>query len=206
MNLLIISASQRINSQSEKVAQYLAEVSADFSTINHIELCRQTLPLWDGEESSKEDKNSDWLNINQQLKKADALILITPEWSGTASPLLKNLLMMCEAEDTGHKPALLISVVNGISGAYPIAELRMNAFKNNKIVAIPDHLIIRNVEKVLNNVNTKNQDLTARDNSIRHRINHSLHILKHYAKAHSALRTSLAEQPFNDEQQYDFCM
>jgi len=86
MNLLIISASQRINSQSNKVAQYMAETIVGFESINHIELCRQKLPLWDGEQSSKNSTDSDWLNINEQIIKADALILITPEWSGMASP------------------------------------------------------------------------------------------------------------------------
>jgi len=206
MNLLIISASQRINSQSDKVAQYLAETTTGFTAINHIELCRQNLPLWDGEESSKEDKNSDWSTIHTQLIKADALILITPEWSGTASPLLKNLLMMCAAEDTGHKPTLLVSVVNGISGAYPIAELRMNAFKNNKLIAIPDHLIIRNVDDILNNVEQDKDTLNTREQSIRQRIAYSLHTLKHYSHAHKMLRTALTKQPFINESEFAYGM
>jgi NAD(P)H-dependent FMN reductase len=206
MNLLIISASQRINSQSNKVAQYLAEVIIGFSTVNHIELCRKNLPLWDGEQSSKASEKSDWSSINEQIKVADALILITPEWDGTASPLLKNFLMMCEGQDTAHKPALLTSVSNGISGAYPIAELRMSAFKNNKLVAIPDHLIIRNVEQVLNTPEQGEQTLTTRDNSTRQRIAYSLHTLKHYAQAQKILRASLAKQPFSNEQDYAYGM
>ncbi len=206
MNLLIISASQRTNSQSDKVAQYLAAVSTGFSNINHLELCRQKLPLWDGEQSSKHSEHSDWLAINQQLITADALILITPEWAGMASPLLKNLLLMCASEDTGHKPTLLISVVNGISGAYPIAELNMNAFKNNKLVTIPDHLIIRNVEQVLNEACADHDSLTTRDSSIRQRIAYSLHVLKHYAVAHKSLRLALTAQPFTNEQAYAYGM
>jgi len=184
----------------------MAETSTGFNTINQIELCRQNLPLWDGEESSKLSIDSDWLNINKQLIKADALILITPEWSGMASPLLKNLLLMCASEDTGHKPALLVSVVNGISGAYPIAELCMNAFKNNKLVAIPDHLIVRNVEEVLNDSGHNEQALTVRDKSIRQRIAYSLHTLTHYAQAHSTLRAALTAEPFANEEQYAYGM
>jgi len=206
MNLVIISASQRKQSQTAKVAQYMAEAAVGYESVAHLELCRQTLPLWNGEESSKEGKDSDWFIINAQLKKADALILITPEWSGTASPLLKNLLMMCEAEDTGHKPALLVSVVNGISGAYPIAELRMNAFKNNKLVAIPDHLIIRNVEEVLNAHNSSAPALIEHDNHIRHRIGHSLHMLKKYSSTLKALRAELINQPYENEAQYSYGM
>ena len=209
MNLVIISASQRTQSQSAKVANYLADNSSQFSAVQHIELCKQCLPLWDGEEISKQQDDSDWLAINAQLQAMDALILITPEWGGTASPLLKNLLMMCDAADIGHKPVLLVSVVNGISGAYPIAELRMNAFSNNKLIAIPDHLIIRNVEEILNTISEPSQPesaLTRRDKSIRHRIGYSLHTLFYYSQAMKNLRESLQDNSYNNEHLYPYGM
>ncbi|KGJ97657.1 NAD(P)H-dependent oxidoreductase [Colwellia psychrerythraea] len=210
MNLLIISASQRTQSQSAKVANYIAETSSQFSETNHIELCKQRLPMWDGEDDSKQDNDSDWLAINSQLQKMDALILITPEWGGTASPLLKNLLMMAQATDIGHKPVLIVSVVNGISGAYPVAELRMNAFSNNKLVAIPDHLIIRNVEDILNTFKKHNQQedkvITRQDKSIRHRIGYSLHTLLHYSQAMKTLRDSLRGNIYNNEHLYPYGM
>jgi NAD(P)H-dependent FMN reductase len=212
MNLLIISTSQRKSSQSNKVARYLAETITDFDSVDHIDLHQQNLPMWDGEDATKFDLPSDWKIISKQLMKADAIILITPEWGGTASPLLKNFLMMCEITETGHKPALLISVVNGISGAYPIAELRMNAFSNNKLVAIPDHLIIRNVEDILNSVeiaiNTSETEntLTERDVRIRHRIGYSLHTLIYYAETFKKLRVSLSENIYPDEHLYSYGM
>ena len=214
MNLVIISASQRTQSQSAKVAEYLADNSSQFSAVRHIELCKQRLPMWDGEEMSKQQDDSDWLAINAQLQAMDALVLITPEWGGTASPLLKNLLMMAQATDIGHKPVLLVSVVNGISGAYPIAELRMNAFSNNKLVAIPDHLIIRNVEEILNTVNAEDSleasledsAITRRDKSIRHRIGYSLHTLFYYSQAMKTLRDSLQSNNYNNEHLYPYGM
>jgi NAD(P)H-dependent FMN reductase len=210
MNLLIISASQRTQSQSAKVAKYITATSSQFSEINHIELCKKRLPMWDGEDSSKQGADSDWLDINSQLQTMDALVLITPEWGGTASPLLKNLLMMADATDIGHKPVLIVSVVNGISGAYPIAELRMNAFSNNKLVAIPDHLIIRNVEEILNTINKddqqKDEAITRRDKSMRHRIGYSLHTLLHYSQAMKSLRETLQGNTYNDEHLYPYGM
>jgi azobenzene reductase len=210
MNLLIISASQRNKSQSAKVAEYLTHNSTQFSKTNHIELCKQCIPMWDGEDTSKQQNGNDWLALNAHLQTMDALILVTPEWGGTASPLLKNLLIMCNATDVGHKPVLLVSVVNGVSGAYPIAELRMNAFSNNKLVAIPDHLIIRNVEEVLNMVNEahqpKNNQLTRRDKSIRHRIGYSLHTLLHYSQAMKDLREALQHNTYHNEHLYPYGM
>ena len=85
MNLLIISGSQRLLSQSAKVAEYIACAASGYQEVNHIELCRYNLPFWDGEETSKFENGSSWSLISQKIRKADALILITPEWGGMAT-------------------------------------------------------------------------------------------------------------------------
>jgi len=206
MNLIIISSSQREQSQSAKVAQYIAETVSGYEKITHIELCKYQLPLWDGEQKSKQSPKSDWSKINEQIRQADALILITPEWSGMASPLLKNFLLMSSSEDTGHKPALLVSISSGISGAYPIAELRMNAFKNNKLVAIPDHLIIRNVTESLNEVSVSPNLLSQEDKRLRERISFSLHSLWQYSQVLALLRKTQQETPYVNQEQYSYGM
>lgn len=200
MKLVIISASQRPQSQSVKVAHYIAESVTGYEKVTHFELCQYNLPLWDGTPIGKSAEQSDWPLLNKQISQADAFIMITPEWSGMASPLLKNLLLMCSGQDTAHKPVLLVAVSGGISGVYPIAELRMNAFKNNKLVAIPDHLIIRNIGEVLNSDN--DSALSERDTNIRDRIGYSLHILSHYSETLKALRTNLSMPPYTNEETY----
>ena len=121
---------------------------------------------------------------------------------------------MATTAETGHKPALLVSVVNGISGAYPIAELRMNALKNNKLVAVPDHLIIRNVEEVLNTkeentdigeVEEKNT-LEQRDINLRHRIEYSLEMLHQYSKALATIRNYQVSNLYPQQQEYVYGM
>ncbi len=203
MNLFIISASQRENSQSAKVANYIAETATGYNTINHIPLWSLNIPFWDGERQSD---TSDWSALAKKVKAADALVLITPEWSGIASPLLKNFLLMCDAKLTAHKPALLVSVSSGVSGTYPIAELRMNAFKNNKLVAIPDHLIIRNVTECLNASHCATEQISSRDKNTKERIAYSLHTLFHYSQSMRSLRAALSNNPFKNEQNYSYGM
>jgi len=123
MKLLIISGSQRHSSQSAKVANYISSTSEGYKDVSHIELCKYSLPFWDGDQDSIENDASPWTLIRHKIHAADALVLITPEWGGVATPMLKNFLLMCDQQDTAHKPALLVSVVSGINGAYPIAEL-----------------------------------------------------------------------------------
>ncbi|MGS0680987.1 NADPH-dependent FMN reductase [Shewanella sp. 125m-7] len=202
MELVIVSASQRTPSQSAKVARYLSQQAGEFSRVNHIELCQYQLPFWDGAVDTKFAAGSRWPLISQQVKKADALVLITPEWGGMASPLMKNFLLMCDNQDTAHKPALLVAVVSGISGAYPIAELRMNALKNNKLVATPDHLIIRNVEDVLNSTTPDNE----RELHLRERIDYSLHMLTQYSEALKAVRLNHCNAPYPKQQEYSYGM
>ncbi|KXO09309.1 Azoreductase [Moritella sp. JT01] len=205
MKLVIVSGSQRNNSESAKVAAYIASAANQFKTVQHIELCKYQLPFWDGDDESKSAPGCDWPLISEALMQADAFVLITPEWEGMATPILKNFLMMCAKDDTAHKPALLVSVVSGISGAYPIAELRMNGCKNNKLVAIPDHLIIRNVGDVLN-AGTDDPQLSERDHSIRHRIRYSLHTLHQYGHALGQVRQLQQQQPYSQQEKYSYAM
>jgi NAD(P)H-dependent FMN reductase len=201
MDLLIVSSSQRSPSQSANIGRYIAENSQQFEQINHIELCQYHLPFWDGDRNSTALLNSDWHDMSFQLNKADALILITPEWGGMASPILKNFLLLCDSQDTAHKPVLLVSVSSGINGAYPIAELKMNAFKNNKLLPIPDHLIIRNSENVL-----QQEPQNEREQHLRERINYSLHMLHQYGTALKMVRDNHQHQPYPKQQEYSYGM
>ncbi len=204
MKLLIVSASQRSDSQSAKVARYLVEHSAQsgeieaYSSIHHLELCRYNLPFWDGDEQTKGEH---WPAIEQSVDQADALVLITPEWGGMASPLLKNFLLMCTRQETAHKPALLVSVSSGISGSYPIAELKMSALKNNKLVPLPDHLIIRDVKNMFNSEPSGERDL-----ALRERVQYSLHMLQQYAQALAPIRQRHANTPYPKQQEYCYGM
>lgn len=201
MNILIVSSSQRTPSQSANVANYIAEHSPQFQSVTNIELCKFQLPFWDGDRASPALLNSDWHEISILVKQADALVLITPEWGGMASPLLKNFLLLCDGQDTAHKPTLLVAVSGGISGAYPIAELKMNALKNNKLVPIPDHLIIRNSENVL-----QDGELDMREQHLRGRIDYSIYMLHQYSIALKTIRDNHQHQPYPKQQEYSYGM
>ena len=118
-----------------------------------------------------------------------------------ASPLLKNLLLMANQAYTAHKPAMLVSVVAGINGAYPLAELRMNGFKNNKIVATPDHVIIRHVGDMLN-PDVAKEDMNEFDDLTRQRIEYSLISLRQYADALLGVRELKKANPFPNEKAF----
>lgn len=188
MKVAIISGSHRKESQSARVASFIAgEVSAASGTPTVISLSENPLPLWDeGVWSGDAKWQQVWSPISTQLKESDALVIVSPEWAGMAPPGLKNFMLLCSTADVGHKPALIVSVSSGVGGTYPVAELRISSYKNNRLVYIPEHVIIRNVEEMLHGDAPQND----RDEATRARIRYGVRILGEYAKALALVRES----------------
>jgi len=64
----------------------------------------------------------------------------------------------------------------------------MSSYKNSRICYIPEHIILRKVEKVLNDNSTENDERS--DSYYRERLQWSLGILKEYAVALKQVRES----------------
>ncbi len=178
MKITIVSGSQRANSQSLSVARYIESLSAeDFDECSVFDLNQIDLPLWNEGVWQHTEEWGQWTPIAGTLKRSDAVVLITPEWHGMATPALKNFLLLTTDEELAHKPVLLVSVSASINGVYPISELRMTGNKNNHACFLPDHLIFRNVEELLTN------DLQCRDRSMHERSQYTMKLLASYARA-----------------------
>jgi NAD(P)H-dependent FMN reductase len=194
MKISIISGSHRNPSQSEKVARYLEKtLAADFGDIEPwvFALADNPLPLWD--QTLWED-NEEWNQrlapLKQQLTESDALIVISPEWHGQVPAGLKNFFLMFNRFELGHKPALIVTVSSADGGAYPVAELRMSSYKNNRLCYIPEHLVLRNIEKILNDDTESTDTDESADEYFKERISWALGILRGYAIALKSMRES----------------
>ncbi len=194
MKITIINGSQRhaVNSQSLKVAKYIqAElIKQKVCDETHlISMMDKPYPLWD---EGIWDGDVQWKEllepISNELTLSDAFVIIVPEYHGMAPAALKNFLLMHNKHQIGHKPALLVGVSSADGGAYSVAEMRMNSAKNNRLCYIPEQLIIRNVESVLNEDkadNNKDADIYFKE-----RIAFALDILGEYAVALKKVRAS----------------
>lgn len=192
MKISIISGSHRKASQSEKVARFIQR------TLEEQKLCEETwlfrlaenpLPLWD---ESIWEGNPAWKKhldpVSEELASSDGFVVISPEWHGQVPSGLKNFFLMWSKGELAHKPALIVTVSSADGGAYPVAELRMSSYKNNRICYIPEQVIVRNVESVLNDdPGNNNPDA---DSYFRERIKYALGILKEYAQAMNQVRAS----------------
>ncbi|SEG38227.1 NADPH-dependent FMN reductase [Vibrio hangzhouensis] len=178
MKITIVSGSQRANSQTLNVANYLATLAKPhFEHVNVLDLHQLELPFWNEGVWQGSEEWKQWEPIAHVLKQSDAFIFITPEWHGMATPALKNFLMLTTDEELAHKAALLVSVSASVNGVYPISELRMTGNKNNHVCFLPDHLIFRNCEAILT-AEHKCNDQHQHDRS-----EYTLQLLAAYAKA-----------------------
>ncbi len=186
LNIALIAGSSRNGSQSAKVARYLRQRLIELGLTNleqsHlIDLGERGLPLWPA------DDKGPWAEYQQQLAAADALVVIAPEWNGMACPAVKNFFLYASKTELAHKPALLVGVSSGIGGAYPISELRASGYKNCRIAYLPEHLIVRQVEAVMNPGEANGED----DLRIRNRADYALDILCKYAEALKPVRAAI---------------
>ncbi|SHO59019.1 NADPH-dependent FMN reductase [Vibrio quintilis] len=191
MKLMIISGSQRAHSKSLLTAQYLSSLAAEsgFKDSSVLDLHALNLPLWNEDFWQKDSESwSCWQPVKAALKEADAFILITPEWHGMATPALKNFLLLTTDQEMAHKPALLASVSASVNGVYPISELRMTGSKNNHVCFLPDHLIFRDIETLLDD------ELNCHDARFDERARYTMKLLSAYAQALAPVHEGMPEE------------
>jgi NAD(P)H-dependent FMN reductase len=190
MKFFVLSGSHRAEAQTLKVARYVEAALPQEVPGAEVFLCSLSgnpLPLWDETTGGAPDEL--WNPIARELKAADALVVLTPEWNGMATPGVKNFLMNCGADEIGHKPGLIVTVSAGRGGSYPVAELRMSGTKNNRLAWIPEHVIVQHAEANLN-APDGTADLAKEDATIRARLRYALRVLGAYGKALGTVRAS----------------
>ncbi|KGJ88987.1 NAD(P)H-dependent oxidoreductase [Colwellia psychrerythraea] len=211
MNILLVSGSQRDNSKSFAVAQYLqTNILNDIQEIDSTILDLSRYPfLLDHygiakddtvrKDSGKDDatalaNNKD--EVLSQLYACDAVVFIAPEWGGMIPPALVNLLLLtangsANGLPLGHKPAFAVGVSASGGGSNPISLLKGYAAKNSHLTWLPLHAIIQNVDDFLT------QDwapqLHSRFSQVQSRLLVGLKSLTIYAKQLSSVREELVE-------------
>lgn len=191
MKITVISGSHRNPSQSYKVAEVVQQtlLNGICEQAEIFSLKDNPLPLWDSGVWDGEQKWKELLGpVKKLFSESDAFVVVSPEWHGQVPSGLKNLFLLLSKNEVGHKPALIVTVSSGRGGAYPVAELRMSSYKNNRICYIPEHVIVRDVESILNGDKADNDEKS--DAFYRERIQWSLNILAQYAIALRQVRES----------------
>jgi NAD(P)H-dependent FMN reductase len=197
MNISIISASQRMNSQSKKISSFLQDNLLKLNTnldTSLLDLAELALPLWSPEKKNGKGIWGDtWNSISSNLNNSDGFILVVPEYGGMATPAAKNIFLLCGNGELAHKPGLIVSVSSGNGGAYPISELRSSSYKNTHIMWIPENIIIRNVEEFNPGAHGKNIP-----GWLDNRIDYVLKLLLTYASNMKPIREIINRKEFGN--------
>lgn len=182
--ILVISGSSQENGQSLKVAKYFKLCLSKLGVENHLlDLFALDLPFF-GQHLKDKSWQNRWQKEEPYFKKADGVVLVSPEYNGSASPAILNLMLYID-DPLAHKPVLPVGVSGGRGGAYPLANLRQNGYKDPAYTLIPGSVIVSHVDGVLNDHDSVGQSdrLTEAENDLRLNIDHNLQMLLVYAKA-----------------------
>lgn len=187
MQIAILSGSHRVESQSAKVARYIADVVRELDpaaeAVVH-DLGADPLPLWDTDVWSAPEKHEPrWGALGRALEACDAVVVVAPEWNGMVPPALKNVFLFV-GHRLAHKPGLIVAVSSSRGGAYPVVELRASSYKNTRVCYIPEHVIVRDVNHVLNPGEPASRD----DVYLRGRVRYAVNLLLVYAEALTRVR------------------
>lgn len=115
MKVAIMLGSVRSGRQTHKPAYFLEKslISRGIDT-DLVDLMMEPLPVF-GDPSGKMERNGTYSSIAKRLDEADAIILITPEYHGSFSGVLKNALDFF-GKEFSKKPIGVSSVSTGGMG------------------------------------------------------------------------------------------
>jgi len=160
LKITILNGSSRKQSQSGKISRFIdasLRAKAGVSTY-YLNLENNPLPMWDESIWQDAPEWKVWNPIKAELQSSDAFVFVVPEWSGMVPPAVKNFFLLCSHQELGHKPALIVAVSSSRGGSYPVSELRISSYKNTRLLYLPEHFIIRDVEKMFNGDTPANED------------------------------------------------
>jgi azobenzene reductase len=182
MKIVLVSGSSRKDSQSIKVANWLSEQLEKLEVETEIvDLYKHELPT-NHEDIWSDVMGEPAMSLQRIIEPADGYVVISAEWNGMAPPALKNFFCYV-GKSMADKPSLIAAVSSTAhGGAYPISELRMSSYKNARILYLPEHIRIMNVNQVMNG-DTDNGDIEIR-------AAYSLKVLVEYARALKSVRKS----------------
>jgi len=116
MNIEIIAGSPRTNSVTHRLALFLQKhlTATTQHQVNIIDVRDWKLPLLEKVFSSVETTPEQFKPLAERMFAADAFILVTPEYNGSYSPALQNL--MDHFPKQSHKPFGLVTASTGAMG------------------------------------------------------------------------------------------
>ena len=147
MNIEIITGSPRRNSVTFRIALFLQQYLRENSSheIGVIDAKQFVLPPLQSVFSSVENTPDEWKPLSERMFSADAFILVSPEYNGSYSTIMKNLLDHYPKQY--HKPFGIVTGSTGSMGGIRAAQQMQLLVVALFGIASPYMLIVPHVEK-----------------------------------------------------------
>src|SRR6476660_10387807 len=147
MRIEIISGSPRPNSVTHRVALHLQKVLQEKTEhkVDIIHLKDWNLPAVQSVFVSVDYTPEEFKPLAKRMFKADAFILATPEYNGSYSPAMKNLLDHFPTQH--HKPFGIVTASPGAFGGIRASQQLLQLIPSLFGIASPYMLIVPAVDK-----------------------------------------------------------
>jgi len=146
LDIPVIIGSVRRGRATARVARYVASTlpRADVrATV--LDLATLDLPIMTERVRRREDPPAGAITLSETLDRADAIVIVTPEYNGGVPGVLKNALDYVLPE-LAYKPVGVVTVSAGShGGASALASLRQ-ILLHMRAMPIPSHVIVRDVQ------------------------------------------------------------
>lgn len=150
MNIEIIAGSPRKNSTTLRVAQYLQSRLKENTdhNIGLLDMRKIKMPSLENVWSTPDAAPAELKEVAQRMFDADAYIIVTPEYNGSYTPALKNLLDHFPKQH--RKPFGLVTASPGALGGMRAAQQLLLLTAALFGIASPYMLIVPQVDKKFN--------------------------------------------------------
>jgi NAD(P)H-dependent FMN reductase len=147
MKIEIIAGSPRINSVTRRVSLHLKDKLSQSSgaEVDIIDMKDWTIPSMQSVWVSSDKTPDEFKPLTERIFNADAIILVTPEYNGSYSPAMKNLLDHFPKQH--HKPFGIVTASPGPMGGIRAAQQLLLLIPALFGIASPYMLVIPGVDK-----------------------------------------------------------
>jgi NAD(P)H-dependent FMN reductase len=147
MKIEIISGSPRINSVTRRVAIHLRNKLLETTQheVGLIDMHEWNLPPMQSVFTSVDNTPDEFKSLSQRIFEADGFILVSPEYNGSYSPAMKNLLDHFPKQH--HKPFGIVTASPGGYGGMRAAQQMLLLVSALFGIASPYLLVVPGVDK-----------------------------------------------------------
>ena len=137
-HIAIISSSVRIGRNTHRVALFFKKFMEEnnYATAEILDLNEYAFPIFDERLKNQKDPLPKALDFAERFRKADGILIVTPEYNGGYPASLKNAIDLL-TDEWNHKPVAISTVSNGPFGGQQVITSIQYSLWKLKALTVP---------------------------------------------------------------------